>query len=107
MHQPDRAHGHGRYHRHCNECVRDPAMMLQLLHRSCESPQHIEIGGLGSEHGGQSCVSSFAIQPGAANACAGEKVGDGLHSALKSILDDAARPRSWTALRVNLLIDRP
>ena len=67
---------------HGNKGVGDAAMMLELLDRAGESPEDIEIRRLGRERGGQSCVRGFAIEAGAADTCAGEKVRDGLHGSL-------------------------
>ncbi len=63
-----------------DEGVGDSAMMLEALNRAGESPNDVEVGGLGGEHGGQRCVGGFAIESGASDAGAGKEVRDGFHA---------------------------
>jgi len=73
---------HGRGH----EGVRNAAMALQLLHRPGKGPEHIQIGGLGSQHSGKRGAGRFAVQPRAADAGSGQEMGDWLHGSPQSIL---------------------
>ena len=70
----------------CDEGMRDAAMMLQLFDGPGETPDDVEVGGFGGQHGGQRGVGGFAIESGAADAGAGKEVRDGLHSSLESIV---------------------
>src|SRR5208282_5841842 len=61
-------------------------MVFQLLHRTGETPEYIEVGGFGSQHGSERGVGRLAVEAGAADAGAGEEVGEWLHSVLRSPL---------------------
>ena len=63
------------------QCVGDAAMMLEAFDGAGESPDDVEVGGFCGEYSGHCCVSSFAVETGAADACAGKEVRDGLHVA--------------------------
>ena len=76
---PDNERNHAGHHRRGDECMSDAAMVFELVDGPAEAPHHVEIGGFGSEHGGHSGQRGFAIEPGAANAGASKKVGDGFH----------------------------
>ena len=69
----------------------DAAVVLQLFDRPGDAPKNIDVGGLGGQHGGQRRVGGFAVEAGAADAGAGKKVGDRLHSSLESIVTGGAR----------------
>ena len=86
MEQPDAADDRRSHHGRADEGVGDAAMVLELLDRAGEAPEDVDVGGLGGQHGGQRGVGGFAIEAGAANAGAGEKVGDGLHVRLETIV---------------------
>ncbi len=59
--------------------VGEAAMMLERDQRSAKAPQDIEVGGFGGQGHGQRGVRGLAIEAGAAQACAGEEVGDRFH----------------------------
>jgi hypothetical protein len=84
--QPNQPHHHPGHHRRGNECVRNAAMVLQFLNRPRKPPQHVNVRGLGSQHRGQRGVRRLPVQPGAANAGSGKKVGDRFHNDLAIIL---------------------
>ena len=94
MKDPYHANHHAGDDGHGPERVRDAAMVLELLDRPGESPEDIEIGSLGGQHRGQSGVGRLAVESGAANAGAGEEMGDGFHKRLLSCIENDIR--GWT-----------
>ena len=68
---------------HGDESVGDAAMVLETFDGAGKSPDDVEVGGFGGEHGSQRGVGSFAIESGASDAGAGQEVGDGFHSVLE------------------------
>ena len=77
--QPHRADHDSRNDRHGPESVRDAAMVLELVDRAAESPEYVEVGGLGGQHGRKRGVGRLAVESGAAQACAGKEMSDWLH----------------------------
>ena len=71
MPKPDPAHHHAGHHRGAEKRMRYPAMVLQLLHRPGQRPQHVHVRGLGCQHRREGCVGGLAVQPGAADAGSG------------------------------------
>src|ERR1700683_2758601 len=65
-------HGSSHY-RHGPECMRDAAVVLQLLHLSCESPSDVQIGRFGGEQPGQRSISRFAVESGSTKTGAGKE----------------------------------
>jgi hypothetical protein len=47
MPKPDSSHHYARKDRGSEERVRDAAMVLELLDRTSEGPQHVDVGSLG------------------------------------------------------------
>ncbi len=56
---------------HGPEGVRDAAMMLELFDGAGESPEDVEVGGLGGQHRSERGVGRLAVESGAADAGAG------------------------------------
>jgi hypothetical protein len=54
-------------------------MMLEAFDGAGKRPEDVEIGGFGGEDGSKGCVSGLAVEAGAADACAGKEMRDGLH----------------------------
>ena len=65
--------------RHGPEGVRDAAMMFELVNWTSESPEDVQVGGLGGQHGNKRGVGRFAIESGAAQTSAGKKMSDRFH----------------------------
>ena len=84
MHQRDEADDDAGNDRRADERVGDAAMVLEALNRADEGLEEVDVGGFGGEDRGQRAVSGGAVQAGAADACAGKKVRDGLHREIVS-----------------------
>jgi hypothetical protein len=67
------------HNRSSDEGVGNAAMMLKLVDLAAKTPDDVKIGGLGGECSDEGGAGGFAIQAGAADACASEKVSDRLH----------------------------
>ncbi len=78
---------------HGDEGVSDAAMVLESFDRAGKSPNNIEVGGFGGEYRSQRSVGGFAIESGAADAGAGQEVGDGFHGVLLFMVAE------WAGLR--------
>jgi hypothetical protein len=86
MPEPDGSGRHCGNHGKRDERMRDAAMMFEFLDRSGKAPQNVEVGGFGRQSGGQRSIGSLAIEAGASDARAGEKVRNGLHTLLEDIV---------------------
>ncbi len=76
MDDPDKQKDCGRHEWDTNEGVRDTAMMGELEQRALEVSDDVDVGRLGCEGHGQRCQGGLAIETGAAQCCAGQKVRD-------------------------------
>ena len=79
MEAPAEERDHEGDHGRADERVGESAMVLEADQRPAESPEDVEVGGFRGECHGQRGVRGLAIEAGAAQACAGEEVGDWFH----------------------------
>ena len=80
---PAEERDHQRDQRRSQEGMGEAAMMLEGDQRSAKAPQHIEVGRFRGQRHGQRGICGLAIEAGAAQACAGEEVGDWFHESLR------------------------
>ena len=81
-----------------DEGVGDAAMMFEGLDLARKSPEDVEVGGLGGEHGSQGRECGFSIEAGAADAGADKEMRDGFH-ALETIVAEIASLRGLAMVR--------
>ncbi len=86
MKTPAEERDHERDERRSQKCVGEAAMMLKGDQRPAEAPRDVEVRRFGGQGHGQRGICGLAVEAGAAQACAGEEVGDGFHRFVKECL---------------------
>ena len=79
MEAPAEERDHEGNQRRAEQRVGEAAMVLKGNQRPAKAPEDVEVGRFGGECHGQRGVRGFAVEAGAAEACAGEEMGDWFH----------------------------
>lgn len=88
MQQRNKPHDPGGHHRNAQERVRKSSVMREPEDAPFEVADNVDIGRFRPEHHRDGRERSLAVEPGAAQARAGQEMGDGFQSAT---LADAPR----------------